>query len=209
MLQFARNKIIEIVKVQGVKPLGHNEATWLKILVNSFYLNLRGAIDNLAWFLNYIYNLQEIINEDSSTSRSFTSLFGDTFLEKLKLKDKKLADRLKTYKKWQSELKLFRDPAAHRIPLMFAQSIINEEGLSKSNEINKELQDLCKNPTTLEIDRIGYLLESWQNLGRFEPIIITTEVAKSDIKSAPNQFDKDYELILDIGELIVTQVAII
>ena len=52
MIQSSRQKIITIIKMQVEKPLQQQEAVDLKIFLNSFYINLRGAYNNLAWFLN-------------------------------------------------------------------------------------------------------------------------------------------------------------
>ncbi len=86
--------------------------------LNSFYLNLWGFIDNLAWVINHLYDLGFNI-EKTATKVSFIS---KDYLKKLKEKKLDIYNLLKEKenKDWLANLADKRHPAAHREPLFMS-----------------------------------------------------------------------------------------
>lgn len=83
--------------------------------LNSFYLNLWGFLDNLAWVFNYLYNLG--FTKKNPTKVTFSN---KKCLSALKATAPDVYAILsdKVFKQWLENLTLKRHPAAHREPLM-------------------------------------------------------------------------------------------
>jgi hypothetical protein len=95
----------------------------LNVHVNAYYLNLCGALDNLAWMLAFEFQLQPALDEANYDHRRFCSLFGERFLSTLQTRHGSLADQLREHQHWHGEMRKFRDPAAHRIPLYMVPGV--------------------------------------------------------------------------------------
>ncbi len=211
MLKIARNKIIQIIQEQNDTPLDFENASWLKLLLNSYYINLRGALDNLAWFINYEFRLQENIIEEAGkgNSFSFTDLFGKEFSVKLKNIKQTLAEELEKRKDWYNDLKKFRDPAAHRIPLAFIQGIVTESESHKLKGLISERENINKEFSKGDFSKLDEAIKNqndFSKLGRFQPIIITSQGSKYEFNSAPQQIDKDHKEFICVTEVIIDQI---
>lgn len=213
MLKIARDKIIQIIQKQNDTPLDNENASWLKLLLNSYYINLRAALDNLAWFINYEFKLQENIIEEAGkgNSFSFTDLFGKEFLSKLKDVKQPIVEELEKHKDWYIDLKKFRDPAAHRIPLAFVQSFVTENESDKLKELTSEWERINIEFSKGDFSKLDEAIKNQNELsklGHFQPIIITSQGSKYELNSAPKQIDKDHNEILCITEVIVDNVLV-
>jgi hypothetical protein len=87
----------------------------LNIHLNAYYLNLRGALDNLAWILQYEWQLMPGVTEKNKPQK--IGLTAPGFLLHLHRISIKLEAALTDYSSWVKEVKLLRDPAAHRVPI--------------------------------------------------------------------------------------------
>lgn len=211
MLKIARNKIIQIIQEQNETPLDFEKASWLKLLLNSYYINLRGALDNLAWFINYEFRLQEKVIEEAGRGNSFgfTDLFGKEFLVRLKNINHTLATELEKRKDWYNDLKKFRDPASHRIPLAFVQGIITESETDKLKELISEWEKINKELSSGDFSKLDEAIQNQtgiSKLGRFQPIIVTSQGSKYEFNSAPQQIDKDHKEFICVTEVIVDNI---
>ena len=211
MLKIARNKIIQIILEQNDTPLDFENASWLKLLLNSYYINLRGALDNLAWFINYEFKLQENIIEEAGKGNSFgfTDLFGKEFSIKLKIIRQTLAEELEKRKDWYIDLKKFRDPAAHRIPLAFVQGIVTENESEKLKELVSEWEIINKDFSKGDFSKLDEAIKNQNDfsiLGHFQPIIITSQGSKYEFNSAPQQIDKDHKEFISVTEVIIDNI---
>lgn len=208
MLKIARNKIIQIIQAQNDTPLNFENASWLKLLLNSYYINLRGALDNLAWFLNYEFKLQESIIEEAGkgSSFSFTVLFGKEFSVKLKNIKQTLSEELEKHKDWHIDLKKYRDPAAHRIPLAFVQGLVTENESDKLKKLASEWELINKEFSKGDFSQLDEAIKNQNDfsiLGHFQPIIVTSQGSKYEFNSAPKQIDKDHNEFLCVTEIII------
>ncbi|MBA7479932.1 hypothetical protein ES703_67445 [subsurface metagenome] len=88
--------------------------------INAFYLMLWGFLDNLAWILNYFYNLGFRETDKSRVQCTFINKRFKKFLFQHNLniinliEDKKFTD-------WFKSLSIKRHPAAHREPIFLSQ----------------------------------------------------------------------------------------
>lgn len=211
MLKIARNKIIEIIQQQNDTPLNDENASWLKLLLNSYYINLRGALDNLAWFINYEFKLQENVVEESGkgNSFSFTDLFGKEFAAKLKSIKQTLAEELEKHKDWYIDLKKYRDPAAHRIPLAFVQGVITENEYDQLKALTSEWTTINKEFDQGDFSKLDEAIKNqkdFSKLGHFKPVIVNSQGSRYEFSIAPQQIDKDHNEIIGITNIIIDSV---
>lgn len=155
----------------STKPLSNYLVFELSLLLNGYYLNLVGSFDNLAWALTYHHKLLEQIDEDNNQHRHFANISGNKFLKKLRdNKLNQLADKLETNKDWLAEVKKFRDPAAHRIPLYIAPSQYSQEDLQKRKSLDEMAAKLTKEGNHFESASLTYQIEQ---LGTHLPYFFT------------------------------------
>ncbi len=156
----------ELNKATG--PIGIHLAERLSLFVNSYYLNLAGSLDNLAWALTYHHSLLANIDENEIEHRKVAQLLNRKFLTLLSNNGlAQLSDTLIPFTDWYWEMREFRDPAAHRIPLFVPQSIYSEADVAKANELDKEGSDLIASG---EYDEGMCLIRESFSLGEFVPI---------------------------------------
>lgn len=65
------------------EPLNHYVATRLTLLLNAYYLNLAGSLDNLAWALTYQYSLVKDVDENNWKHRKFVQLLDKKFGQRI------------------------------------------------------------------------------------------------------------------------------
>ncbi len=136
MIQHALVELdVELAKANG--PIDSHVAIELTLLLNSLYLNLAGGLDNLAWAIAYQYELYSETAEESH-ERKEVVLVGKRFLKKLIPAAKDLSDSLKTFQVWHEDLRKFRDPGAHRIPLYVPPSTLSESDLEIRTRLDAE-----------------------------------------------------------------------
>ena len=118
----------ERAKGAGGAALDPSDAAVLSLHVNAFWMHLYGALDNLAWALNYELLLFPGADEEAHGDRNKVALFGKNFTKALKTAAPPLASELKAHAERYEELRRWRDPGAHRIPLCAAPGVANDCG---------------------------------------------------------------------------------
>lgn len=80
------------------KPLSSYLSIELSLLLNAYYLNLTGSLDNFAWALNYHLKLFSSVDETTVKDQRKIQLVGDDFLKEIKKKGlQRLANRIRKY----------------------------------------------------------------------------------------------------------------
>lgn len=181
--------------IEGINSLKYEESKLIEvnILINSFYINIRGIIDNLSWYLKYEYE----IDVKSETQISITN---KVFREKL-YKNNFNIEKLYNFDEWFLELKKKRDPIAHRLPLYIPYKIvIGEENANNAQQLYKKANDKL-----VEGDqKWGASLFEARNVGEFFPVILNTDAATGRITIYPiennieNDLKKVKELVVEI-----------
>jgi hypothetical protein len=144
-------------------PLSSYLASRLTLLINAFYLNLAGSLDNLAWAIIYQHGLRDPVNEDCPNQRKLAQLLGPKFLDELSQNGlEELRVALSAKRNWFKDMKQFRDPAAHRIPLLVPRSILSKEDIVEQRRLNSDAADLIVKgnysegmSTSRQIDGLG------------------------------------------------------
>jgi hypothetical protein len=116
MLATGRRAIEAITHSPRDAPIGAHRAMELGIQLNAYYLNLCGALDNLAWAMQYEWDVLPGVKE-TGPGRQKCGLFTPAFTRALTIARPQLASALESHRDWYDDLRDLRDPAAHRVPL--------------------------------------------------------------------------------------------
>ena len=93
----------------------HMPAFYFNLHLNSFYIHLAAILDNLAWFLNFLYELG--FKEDAK-NRTGCGLEKPKFVEKIRQKNANIANILTSNRDWIIySVHVKRHPVAHRLSL--------------------------------------------------------------------------------------------
>jgi hypothetical protein len=128
--------------------------------LNAFYLNICGALDNWAWAIAYRCELREGLDEHDNACRRFVSLFGKAFQNALESVRPTTAANLKPFAGWYSELRDYRDPAAHRIPLYTAPADVTPADIARQDQLEAALE------TAINARNYAHALEIHDQLNR-------------------------------------------
>jgi hypothetical protein len=197
MMQGSRLEIRD--KTIGRKePLDPYLARDLAIHLNAYYLNLRGALDNLAWAATYEFALRANVDESDYESRRFCSPIGEQFRVALSTSRPKAAALLNTFLPWMRDIARFRDPAAHRIPLTLVSSFLTTDDQEKARDLRARAVEALR---AQDIRTWSNLMHEASSLGQFAPVLAAPFGPNGELIVAPNQVaaDQEYFLFLALG----------
>jgi hypothetical protein len=187
----------EVSKAQ--EPLDQYLSVRLTLFLNAYYLNLAGSLDNLAWALTYQHDLIDNIDEDNVKHRRFVQLLGDKFLARLRQKHfNQLSDELEPFRDWYQDVRQFRDPAAHRIPLNVPISVYSEDDAKRYQSLDEEAAELIK---AGKHDKGMALVRKSHRLGKYMPIFIS-EAPKLQFYDLAGRVDLDHGNWLQVVEVV-------
>jgi hypothetical protein len=192
MMQHARIEILA-TSHEETKPLASDRLNLLNICLNSFYLNLLGALDNLAWASTWELGLLDSIDESVDEVRKFCSMGGKRFLQALSARDVAFGKWLSEQKPWIIEVKKFRDPAAHRLPLAIVRGLMTEEEGERYQELSQQSFDATLAGRWQESEALQAEADA---LGKFVPYLDGPRAANNGIYIVPNQMAADQRRFL-------------
>jgi len=182
------------------EPLETYEATEVSIHLNAYYLNLRGALDNLAWATNYRFHIIPSANENDRKLRGEVNLFNDKFIVALTHIDLRLSTRLIALKPWFKSFTALRDPAAHRIPLYAPPSVIIEQ--EQLGEI-KRLNELASRPEhELGGKRRIEITRRTHRVGKYAAVMVTSSPQGLEIRRIWHQLPSDHRRYLGVSRWV-------
>ena len=184
-------------------PLDSYTATKLTLVINAYYLNLAGSLDNLAWAIAYHHSLWDPIDENDRKQRRKAHLMGREFLGAISAKGlANLRDHLYSLKDWYWEMRKFRDPAAHRIPILVPCAIYSESDIHEMQRLDSQSANAIKKGDRNEA-RAAFRKSN--SLGRQIPVFISesTSMHFYDLAARVNQDHVNWheivEALLDEG----------
>jgi hypothetical protein len=187
---------------QGRKePLSPYEATDCAIHLNAYYLNLRGALDNLTWVLQYEWQLLAGVSEDGGRERQACYLFGRVFLAALKSQRPALAFVLEQHGDWARELANLRDPAAHRIPIYVPPSVMTTQ--AQVEEFRRIEAQADAPPSERGDMAISEIFHKAQKVADFVPVMIISTSQGLKMGSISEQVRYDHDNYLTIASAVV------
>lgn len=169
----------------------------LNVHLNSYYLNLRGAFDNLAWALKYEFKLLPDVSEDSDKRRNLCNLFHPKFQKLLEPDHSQLAEVLVGLASWKDELSKLRDPAAHRIPLTAVGAVISTP---EQLEESRHLESLANGPAD-KLDGLprSYYLRQANMVGKYHPLFVVSNPTGLKEIQIPVQVAEDHDRFLRVA----------
>ena len=205
MIQSSRIFLRENTRRADQRPLDPYLASEISVHLNSYYLNVCGAFDNLAWSLTYECSLLSGANEEQGRSRRFCNLFGDAFIASLVTSGHDdLARLLQSQRDWGRELKEIRDPAAHRISLYAAPGVVRDtETLAEFRRI--ESQASLRREDLVGRSRSSYLNEP-RLLARYYPLMVLQLPSGAEqIGGIPGQVGRDHGIFLEVTTAVLAE----
>lgn len=174
-------------------PLDVYQTELLCVHLNSYYINIVGSLDNLAWALLYKLDI-EGIDENKWKFQKLATLsnpdLGNLLIEK---HFTILANLLAVLRGWILDLKEFRDPSAHRIPLLVSRSIFNESDIASHSLLDEEAARLIENGN--HGAGMAKLNEAY-SLGNYHPVFICENPSITPYHLA-SQLNRDHSLWLN------------
>lgn len=167
----------------------------LGLNVNSFYLNLSGALDNLAWSLVHEFSLTANVDENKRQHQQLAQLSSDKFVRELSLTRPAIAERVVLSRKWFSDLKRLRDPAAHRLPLTVVAGVLTADDSRRIKALQEAANDALQADDVEEYVR---LLNESYTVGTFMPWLVTPAGFGEGYFVLPNLIASDNAFFLDL-----------
>lgn len=134
----------ELQRIDG--PISSYLASKLTLLINAYYLNLAGSLDNMAWAIAYHHSLWDPIDESDWKQRKDEQLMRKQFLDAISAKGlSSLKSLLSSQIAWYWEMREFRDPAAHRIPITVPCAIYTDSDISEMERLDSESANAIEN----------------------------------------------------------------
>jgi hypothetical protein len=203
MVQAGRVNLLTQADGSDRTPRGVYTATELSLQANAYYLNLRGALDNLAWSLQYQWGLLPGIGEDVGR-RTSIYLFGQDFLSALQVAHSALETTLRAHSSWAQDLTNRRDPAAHRIPLQVPRSVYTEEDVLRMRDIERDAARVFESGKHSEGMAV---LREIERLGAFEPRLLQATAGGPVSVDLHKQVGLDHDSFLSTAEAVVSYMS--
>jgi hypothetical protein len=172
----------------------------LNVHLNSYYINLRGCLDNLAWALNYQLSLVPA-NEHDPTRKN-CDLFGKRFFNALQQHLPDLHDFLKPFENWIAELRNLRDPAAHRVPISVIGGSLRPESLT---EFNSLMAKAAAPESELGGHSRSHFVREAYRLAEYTPLLIVSGAKGLESREIALQVGNDHHQFLTLAKGVLAR----
>ena len=190
MLLHCITRIFQIYPPERTKILSRHELLDIDAFIQTFVINLYGAIDNLAWIVNAERQLNLSKNKISLYNRQIQQYFTQEF--KTYLNDIQNG----YFKKWYEEyFKNFRHSLGHRIPLYVLPFGVEE--VEKYNEINIEKS---KALSTFNLNKYNKLEEMEEELKHILPFYMHSFEEQSKTIILHPQLIVDFKTLMELTD---------
>ena len=174
----------------------------LNLLLNAYYLNLVGALDNLAWAITYERELLEEVNEVDRACQRFCNLLGKSFRKRLKERRPSAVQTLGAADEWIRGIKQFRDPAAHRLPLTVIPQILLQDDVEEYQGLLSRAQEALEGG---DFHEHASLRHQSRTIGRFLPILEEPRGPEGQFVDAPNAVAIDQERFISLASALIRE----
>ena len=200
MMESSRGFIREKLGPNRRQMLERYLAIEVNVHVNSFYSNLAGSLDNLAWTLFYEFQLQRNPDEDTNEHRRYCGLFKTQFLTDLEAHKPELVAKLEKYVDWRRNVSKFRDPGAHRIPLYVPPGIVDPKDQERFSQLySKAFTHAAANRGRMDWS----LMAEADDLAKFQDVMVLSGTEELRTFHFTAQLAQDYETLLWLSERVV------
>lgn len=146
--------------------LSREDLADLNVHLNSFYFHLRGMLDNLAWGIAYRSTLFGELNETNGSDQRKIGLFLPSYLHALEVHMPDVVQVIQSHQEWSNELKVIRDPVAHRIPLYAVPSFLTK---SDSEKLTALIDESFAAIAAGDTEKSERLLSESDRVGKYMP----------------------------------------
>lgn len=196
MIQSSRVRLRERATRGRTPPPSPYEIEELNVHINSYYINLRGCLGNIAWAMQHEFILIPDVTE-ASRNRQRINLFGKDSLLALEKRDTALVEKIRTCSQWELELRELRDPVAHRVPLSLVGGILTDDKREEFEMLQKraaapleELEGLSR----------SHFIQAAYNLLQYVPLLQVTSTTGVTTREIPEQVANDHANFLSVCE---------
>jgi hypothetical protein len=164
-------------------------------------------LDNLAWVLQYEWQILAGVTEDGGRDRQACNLFGPRFLASLKSQHPRLASVLEQHGSWARELAELRDPAAHRVPIYVPPSVIaSQEQIDKFRRMEGQAEAA---PSERGDRPISEIYREAQAVADFAPVMIFSTPQGLEMRLIGEQVRYDHDKYLTIARAVVDALGLL
>ncbi len=186
---------------EGGPALAPAEASVLSLYVNAYWMHLCGALDNLAWALNYELALFPDAHEEEQGARRKVTLFHKHFIGALETAAPSLAAALPRHALRYEELRRWRDPGAHRIPLCAAPGVVDGEGAETLRHRHAEADAQLR---TGDIDGGMEILLRAHSSVTYRSVVVVSAVDGLQAWPLVDTIERDQQTFVDIAGLVLS-----
>jgi hypothetical protein len=192
MLLRSTDQIWQILPSERTQPLEDDEAIDLNVHLNSIYVHIRGAIDNLSWALAIEHEVLGPPREDEPDYYRRVGLLAKQFRQAIATRFPKLDGSISPHCQQLEQLPQLRDPVAHRIPLYIIPSFLTPAESKRYRDLGEELNSAFAKRDYAEA---GAKLDEMSSLGTFRPFFAHS------LRDPIEQFPLHERLASDLGAL--------
>ena len=199
--QTSRLHIEGVANPEQTEVLNTYACSELNVHLNSFYVQLRGALDNLAWVLHYHHGLLGPHDESHRGTQRDCGLFNKAFLRPLDSVEPALANFLRSKQSWFDAFKELRDPVAHRVPL-YAMPCVIREGSPDAERLAELRQRMNVAVEARDLNRVRDTFFEAQGVGSYEPWFTQYGPKGYAVRDIRRQIDNDHGEFLEIAQAV-------
>jgi len=204
LIQTNRIEIERIAKAERRDNLSPYECADLNVHLNSFYFQMRGALDNLSWILHYELKLYGNSTEDDLKIRRKCFLFNTEFRNLVREQLPALAEFIDSKIPWAKDFKELRDPVAHRVPLYAIPGVVFGWEEEQFRELEREAVEAVQYGD-LESYHAKQIEASM--VGRYKPIFVCSGPSGLQLRNIHSQIDTDHDAFLATCDVVLNIVA--
>ena len=188
MLFHCIERVFEIYPPDRKIVLEDSERLDIEVYIQTFIINLYGAIDNLAWIINEEYNLNLSLLNITIFNKSIQSCFSKEFTDYIN------NDNVGGFKNWYDKhCKVFRHAVGHRIPLYVPPYGVSN--IDKYNEIAKQRINAILNR---DFDKVNELNIEEKTLEHILPLYVHSFAENSPYVIIHSQLIADFRTLIEL-----------
>lgn len=190
--------LIDELGKNGDTPLRGTFCSDIQIHLNSFYVHLRGSLDNLAWL--YIFKKFPQASEDTPQYRKYADLFRADFLRLIKDDYPKIHKTVSGRTDWHDRLKSLRDPIAHRVPIYSPPAFWTKEDQTNFDKLSSEKSDALR---IFNFESSDNIQKEIQCIGKYKPYISNEVSGSIDCMGMFDTLYEDLKILIEITEAFI------
>jgi hypothetical protein len=200
LMQTNRLAMLAVAPLGRTHKLSSYECADLNVHLNSWYVQMRGALDNLSWALHYRWNLLGSSGENDEQVRRRCYLFARRFQVALQNVRPRLHARITSHADWARTFKELRDPIAHRVPIYAVPAVAFDPDKAEFDRLNKEANEAAARG---DLDTVRSKMQEASTVGTYYHVVAMSGSGGIELRRLPPQLLLDAESFFAIGEAVI------